>query len=94
MTDSVEGRRLRAIVEDEKGRLWMGTHDGLYVREASATDFRHLVKEEGKVIPVYCLCLDKNEELWIGTDRGLYLLRINEEKTSVEHNLSQYRATK
>jgi len=35
MTDSVEGRRLRTIVEDEKGRLWMGTHDGLYARDAS-----------------------------------------------------------
>ena len=75
MTDSIEGRRLRAIVEDGKGRLWLGTHDGLYMKENSATDFSRMKIAGKKAVAVYSLCLDKEGNLWIGTNRGVYLLK-------------------
>ena len=84
MTDSIEGRRLRAIVEDKKGRLWLGTHDGLYVKEPSATNFHRIEIIAKKTIPVYSVCLDNNDNLWIGCDRGLFQLKTDEQPFKVE----------
>ena len=74
MTDSVEGRRVRAIVEDGKGRLWLGTRDGLYMKSASVDGFCRVPIIEGKMTSVFCLYLDKKECLWVGTDRGVFRL--------------------
>ena len=80
MTDSVEGRRLRAIVEDSKGRLWLGTHDGLYMKENSTANFQRMAIEGDATVPVYSLCKDEDSGvLWIGTDRGLYRLPLEEQ---------------
>ena len=78
MTDSVEGRRVRAIVEDSKQRIWMGAHDGLYVKEASAKDF-HKITLTTTPVAVYALCNDNNKRLWVGTDHGLYALWLDEQ---------------
>lgn len=83
MTDSIEGRRVRAIVEDSKKRIWLGTHDGLYIKEASATAFRRVALST-KPVAVYCLCNDDNKQLWIGTDCGLYGLSLEEQQPQAQ----------
>ena len=84
MTDSVEGRRLRVIVEDAKRRLWLGTHDGLYMKEPAATTFRRMEIASDTSIAVYSLCIDKEESLWIGTNRGVYLLKPDDRQPQAE----------
>ena len=84
MTDSVEGRRLCVIVEDAKRRLWLGTHDGLYMKEPAATTFRRMEIASDTSIAVYSLCLDKEESLWIGTNRGVYLLKPDDRQPLAE----------
>ena len=83
MTDSVEGRRIRAIIEDNKQRIWMGTHDGLYVKEASAAAFSR-VALSAKPVAVYCFYNDDNKQLWIGTERGLYSLALDEQQLQAQ----------
>ena len=83
MTDSVEGRRIRAIIEDNKQRIWMGTHDGLYVKEASAAAFSR-VALSSKPVAVYCFYNDDNKQLWIGTERGLYSLALDEQQLQAQ----------
>lgn len=80
MSDSIEGRRIRAIVEDDQGRMWLGGHDGLYVKETAASDFRHVPLSTETLIPVFCLCKDNNKTLWIGTNSGLYKLNLDEKQ--------------
>lgn len=83
MTDSVEGRRIRAIIEDNKQRIWMGTHDGLYVKEASAAAFSRVALST-KPVAVYCFYNDDNKQLWIGTERGLYSLALDEQQLQAQ----------
>lgn len=79
MTDSIEGRRLRAIVEDDKGRIWLGGHDGLYVKEASAAVFNRVDMGSNVQAHVFCLHQDMSNQLWIGSDQGLHLLKLDEQ---------------
>lgn len=83
-TDSVEGRRVRTIVEDGKNRLWVGTRDGLYMRNASDADFCRVPIEGGKKIIIFSLCIDDKDCLWVGTDRGLYRLPLNKIEPKIE----------
>jgi len=84
MTDSVEGRRVRAFVEDGKGRLWMGAHDGLYVKTTPTGSFSRVTIAEGETTAVFCLCNDGDKRLWIGTDRGLYRLNPDDSQRRAE----------
>ena len=83
MTDSVEGRRIRAILEDGKKRIWLGTHDGLYIKEVSATAFRRIALST-KPVAVYSLYNEDNKHLWIGTNCGLYGLSLEEQQLQAQ----------
>ena len=84
MTDSVEGRRVRAIVEDSKGRLWLGTRDGLYMKISSVADFCRIPMIKGAMVSVFCFYLDKKECLWVGTDRGIFRLTFDKQQPQSE----------
>ena len=83
MTDSVEGRRIRAILEDAKKRIWLGTHDGLYIKEVSETAFRR-VPLSTKTVAVFSLYNEDNKHLWIGTNCGLYGLSLEEQQLQAQ----------
>lgn len=85
MTDSIEGRRVRDIVEDSKGRLWIGTRDGLYKKEAASTDIQRVPIAKDTLVSVFCLCIDKKGHLWMGTDQGLFCLSLDDRQLQVEH---------
>lgn len=80
MTDSLEGRRIRAFAEDSKQRIWMGTHDGLFVKETQATEFQRVALNDTSVA-VYCLYNDDNRQLWIGTNKGLFSIALYGQQT-------------
>ena len=72
LKDSVEGVRIRPIIEDSKKRLWFGTYDGLYLRSGTSgrtfkrVEFQDTIRHE-----VYALAEDDRQRLWIGTAKGL-----------------------
>ena len=85
MNDTIEGRRVRAFAEDNKGRIWMGSREGLYVKEATATDFRRVDMGVKGMVTVFCLCNDENKQLWIGADRGLFRLPLDKPQLKAEY---------
>jgi len=73
LTDSIEGRRIRPIIEDSRQRLWLGTFDGLYLRQGTdGYTFKRITFPDKLTHPIYALAEDGNRRLWIGTPRGLY----------------------
>ncbi|HEY1869904.1 MAG TPA: two-component regulator propeller domain-containing protein, partial [Chitinophagaceae bacterium] len=72
---------VRAFCEDNKRRLWVGTHDGTIVLDRlhnTVTKYRNIPNEAGSLIDnsVRSLCCDKNGTIWVGTAHGL--ARFNE----------------
>ncbi|WP_343306265.1 two-component regulator propeller domain-containing protein [Chitinophaga niabensis] len=68
-----------AIFEDKKGRLWIGSPSGLFLKTAKG--FRHFVTDgSGNSIAgthVRCIYEDQKGHLWIGTTNGLTRLIIS-----------------
>ncbi len=77
LTDTIEGRRIRPIIEDSRKRLWLGTFDGLYVKDSSGETFRNIAFTDKKTHAIYDLKEDDEGRLWIGTEKGLYRTDLN-----------------
>ncbi len=77
LTDSIEGRRIRPIIEDRRNRLWLGTFDGLYLKDGSGETFRNIAFADKKTHAIYDLKEDDEGRLWIGTEKGLYRTNLN-----------------
>ena len=76
LKDSIEGRRIRPIIEDSKKQLWIGAFDGLYLRQdINNRTFQRIEFPDTLTHSVYALAEDDKQRLWIGTEKGLY--RIN-----------------
>lgn len=77
LTDSIEGLRIRPIIQDSKKRLWLGTFDGLYMKPAGSDSFEKASFMDTLSHAIYSLFEDEKHQLWIGTERGLYLADLN-----------------
>ncbi|MFC2265742.1 MAG: two-component regulator propeller domain-containing protein, partial [Prevotella conceptionensis] len=64
--NGLHGRRVREMVMDKQGRIWIGTEDGgLNCMEPDSETFSHIAASNA--FPnVHGLCVDGNE-LWVGT---------------------------
>ena len=63
-----------SILQDKKGFLWIGTHDGLNRYDGYRFQkFRHDPADTNSIIDnsIYSICEDANGILWIGTNNGL-----------------------
>lgn len=77
-----DARRIRAIYEDPRGRVWIGADDGLWRAEAG-----RLVRVPGAAnldrVAITAIVLDSHQRLWLATrDRGA--CRLDAELTSLE----------
>lgn len=70
-TDGLPDNRIRDILLDRRGTLWVGTLKGLAcITEGKVRAFR-----ANSGIPrheILCLLEDDHGELWVGTDKGVY----------------------
>jgi len=83
MTDSIEGRFVRTILEDDQQNLWMATHGGLYVKASDKDEFQRIILQKSRGEQVYSLCRDSQGRLWIGAGAGLFRLDSNKQGTPV-----------
>ncbi|WP_088654435.1 hybrid sensor histidine kinase/response regulator transcription factor [Geofilum rhodophaeum] len=75
-SNELPGNYITALLEDEKGNIWIGTYgDGLVratLNQNGAFSFRHFTKEEGlSNHVVYAMEQDDTGYIWISTDYGL-----------------------
>ncbi|WP_024992912.1 two-component regulator propeller domain-containing protein [Phocaeicola paurosaccharolyticus] len=76
---------IKTLAQDKKGRLYIGTDNGLYIK--SDSDILHLYHDskDSRSIPnniIWRTFLDCNDNLWLGTDNGF--------STSAHHPLFKY----
>jgi len=69
--DGIPSHKVHAVLKTSEGKLWIGTYDGLLVREAGK--FRRFGPEDGLSHKlVLCLVEDpRTGDVWAGTMRGL-----------------------
>jgi len=70
------GRPVRSLLQDSKGNLWLGTHQGLVVFESNRINkktFIHDVSDSMSLSfnTVNSIFEDQKSTIWVGTDKGL-----------------------
>lgn len=84
--DGLSQATVEAIIQDNKGYIWIGTNDGLNRYNGDEIiEFKSSVDKKNTIISNYIICLaeDKNNNLWVGTDQGIS--RINLENYSIKN---------
>jgi signal transduction histidine kinase len=79
-----ETASIRAFLRDRKGRMWLGTMQGLLIEEGSG--WRKLDVSNG--LPnnrVFSLAEDEEGKMWVGTQTGI--VSISSDLTSIYHHL-------
>lgn len=69
-----------AITQDDKGRMWFGTIDGLHSFDGHEI---RVWRDSSAVAPgptIFALAQDDDYHLWVGSDRGLSLLDLKQER--------------
>jgi signal transduction histidine kinase/ligand-binding sensor domain-containing protein/DNA-binding response OmpR family regulator len=81
---SLSNNFIRALYEDDFGRLWIGTDGGgISLYDLNTESFHYLrlneqKPEEGLLSDdIFCFAPSKNGNLWVGTKLGLTLLELN-----------------
>jgi ligand-binding sensor domain-containing protein/serine phosphatase RsbU (regulator of sigma subunit) len=73
---SISNNVIRAIAEDSKGNLWLGTTNGLNKMNTDANGkvtFEHWgERNELANYAIYGILVDENDNLWISTNRGIF----------------------
>jgi PAS domain S-box-containing protein len=84
-----EDMNIRAIHEDGKGILWIGTDKGLYNSDQGKNEFQlcrdFKNKDEEFIKKIKTIYEGKEEEIWIGADDGLVEYKSNSGKEYFEH---------
>lgn len=75
------GIEVSSIVEDDKGRIWIGSMLGLKYLNPGDSEFNKFIAKQGNGAlsspRIYTLCHNQKQDLWIGTDNGLDVLNTN-----------------
>jgi len=79
---SLSNNQVETIFEDSKGRLWIGTPDGLNCFNKLTGKFTHFHLFPSSDSPIIsssitAICEDSTGNLWIGTSRGLFFLSLS-----------------
>ncbi|WP_293942439.1 MULTISPECIES: two-component regulator propeller domain-containing protein [unclassified Sphingobacterium] len=76
------GVEITSIVEDDKGRIWIGSMLGLKYLNQGASQFNKFIVGPGKgnlsSPRIYALSYNLKHCIWIGTDNGLDVLNTND----------------
>ena len=76
------GTEITSIVEDDKGRIWIGSMLGLKYLNPGDSHFNKFIALQGNRAlsspRIYTLCYNQKQDLWIGTDNGLDVLNTND----------------
>lgn len=77
MEIGIKGDEVSCILEDDDGKLWVGTNEGLYYYSEEHSNF--ILYDKLPVMYITSLQFDVIGDLWIGTHDGLYRLDLEKE---------------
>lgn len=74
--DKLQSERITAMLNDDKGRLWIGTFNGLHLYDSAKDgfkNFQHYTKDSTSISNsiVLSIAQDQKGTLWVGTPNGL-----------------------
>ncbi len=96
---SISNDEILVITEDKKGRIWVGTENGLNVFDPKTEKFiRYLQSENPNSIKgkaVLSILIDNNERIWVGTwGGGINLLMVPENDDLTKARFRQFHLSK
>ena len=80
--NSISPKRVRAMAFDEKGRLFLGAENGLFIFDQGT--LKAFTESDGLTDnTVYALCPDAQGRMWVGTKAGLMYFSGNDKLTAI-----------
>lgn len=70
--DGLPSEQVHSLLEDEQGRIWIGTSDGLVYLDESL-QVQSVLPMQYNNVPVFALALNAQGQLLVGTESGLFL---------------------
>jgi signal transduction histidine kinase/ligand-binding sensor domain-containing protein/CheY-like chemotaxis protein/AraC-like DNA-binding protein len=91
---SLSDGRVRAVLVDRRGTLWVGTDGGLDRRDPAGPGFTRYTSEPGSPVrlidrSVFSLLEDDDGRLWLGSTPGISVLDAG--RTGIRHHYHRYR---
>ena len=86
---SISNDEVVSILEDTKGRIWIGTENGLNLFDRTTKSFTRYMLEPGmngklQAKAILSISEDNKGWIWVGTwDGGFYLLNINDQNNEI-----------
>lgn len=94
-TNSLSHNIVRDIIEDQKKRLWVATHEGLNVYNRNMNNFDSYIFPVLNKSFLRSMALDGQGQLWLGTRRGLTIFNTEtREFEYLEDRHPNFRATR
>ncbi|WP_455587762.1 two-component regulator propeller domain-containing protein [Bacteroides sp.] len=74
-TQNLSQNNVKAIIQDDKGFIWLGTKNGLNRFDGKEVKVYNCYDEKKNIgnNNISSLYEDKNKNIWVGTDRGIYI---------------------
>lgn len=74
-TKNLSQNNVKAIIQDDKGFIWLGTKNGLNRFDGKEVKIYNCHDEKKNMgnNNISALFEDKNKNIWVGTDRGIYI---------------------
>ena len=83
--------RVRSFAEDNKGNLWIGTNEGVFLKKKNKKQHIKIDEQLGLASDiVYFLQIDNSQNLWIGTNKGVDRLKLDEYLNKGTVNIRNY----
>ncbi|CAM5446530.1 diguanylate cyclase [Alishewanella longhuensis] len=70
--DGLPSEQVHSLIEDNDGRIWVGTSDGLVYLDEQL-HIQPMMPAPYNSVPVFALALNEQGQLLVGTERGLFL---------------------
>lgn len=88
---TISDNNINCLFEDSKGRIWIGSGNGLNLYNAGTDNFTRFTRTEG--LPnnvINAINEDGNGNIWVSTNKGLFSLQPGDESDSLGYRIRTF----